>query len=52
MDEGYAELYEKIVQLELPVSDGKLYMIDCTDTETVFRIVQSIPLSKTKLFDY
>lgn len=41
-DEGYSELYGKIVQLKLPSSDGKLYMTDCADTETMFRVVQSI----------
>ena len=49
-DEGYAELYEKIVQLKLPSSDGKLYVTDCADTETIFRIVQSIPSPKAEPF--
>jgi len=49
-DEGYSELYEKIVQLKLPSSDGKLYATDCADTETMFRIVQSIPSPKAEPF--
>lgn len=35
--EGYNELYEKIVQLELQSTDGKLYATDCSNTETLFR---------------
>ena len=49
-DEGYSELYEKIVQLKLASSDGKSYMTDCTDTETIFRIIQSIPSPKAEPF--
>lgn len=41
--EGYSELYEKIVQLKFAAADGKLYNTDCTNTETMFRIIQSIP---------
>ncbi len=48
--EGYNELYDKIVQLKLPSSDGKLYETDCADTETVFRIIQSIPSPKAEPF--
>jgi len=42
-NEGYLELSEKIGQLELMAIDGKYYMTDCADTETLFRIIQSIP---------
>ncbi|MBU1327117.1 Bro-N domain-containing protein [Patescibacteria group bacterium] len=48
--EGYSELYEKIVQLKLPSSDGKLYETDCANTETLFRIIQSIPSPKAEPF--
>jgi DNA-damage-inducible protein D len=41
--EGYVELYEKIVQLKFVASDGKSYATDCANTETMFRIIQSIP---------
>ena len=41
--EGYSELYEKIVQLKFAAADGKFYATDCANTETMFRIIQSIP---------
>ncbi len=41
--EGYSELYEKIVQLKFAAADGKLYATDCANTETMFRVIQSIP---------
>ncbi len=41
--EGYDELSEKIGQLKLQSSDGKFYNTDCANTETMFRIIQSIP---------
>ncbi len=43
-------MYEKIVQLKLPSSDGKLYETDCANTETMFRIIQSIPSPKAEPF--
>ena len=46
--EGYIELYEKIVQLKFAATDGKLYATDCADTETMFRIIQSIPSPKVE----
>ena len=48
--EGYSEVYEKIVQLKLPSSDGKFYGTDCADTETLFRIIQSISSPKAEPF--
>ena len=48
--EGFSELYDKIVQLKLLSSDSKHYETDCADTETVFRIVQSIPSPKAEPF--
>ncbi len=48
-DEGF-ELYEKIVQLKLPSSDGKFYETDCANTESLFRIIQSIPSPKAEPF--
>lgn len=41
--EGFVEVYEKIVQLKLEAPDGKLRETDCANTETIFRIVQTIP---------
>jgi hypothetical protein len=49
-DEGYSQLYEKIVQLKLESSDGKKYLTDTANTETVFRIIQSIPSPKAEPF--
>ncbi|MBI5558714.1 MAG: Bro-N domain-containing protein [Deltaproteobacteria bacterium] len=46
--EGYVELYEKIVQLKFIATDGKYYATDCADTETMFRIIQSIPSPKVE----
>ncbi len=48
-EEGY-ELYEKIVQLKLQSQDGKYYETDCADTETMFRLIQSIPSKKAEPF--
>jgi hypothetical protein len=48
--EGYAEVSEKIGQLKLESSDGKKYLTDCTNTETVFRIIQTIPSPKAEPF--
>ena len=41
-DEG-SQVYEKIVQLKFQSSDRKFYLTDAADTETMLRIVQSIP---------
>jgi hypothetical protein len=46
--EGYSELYEKIVQLKFAATDGKFYATDCANTETMFRIIQSIPSPKVE----
>lgn len=48
-EEGF-ELYEKIVQLKLPSADGKKYETDCANTESMFRIIQSIPSPKAEPF--
>jgi DNA-damage-inducible protein D len=49
-DEGFNQLYEKIVQLKLESSDGKKYITDTANTETIFRIIQSIPSPKAEPF--
>lgn len=41
-DEG-SQVYEKIVQLKFQSSDRKFYLTDAADTETILRIIQSIP---------
>ena len=43
-------MYEIIVQLKLESSDGKKYSTDCTDTEGILRIIQSIPSPKAEPF--
>jgi hypothetical protein len=48
-DEG-SQLYEKIVQLKFQAVDGKYYLSDAADTETLFRIIQSIPSPKAEPF--
>jgi hypothetical protein len=49
-EEGYSELSEKIGQLKLRSTDGKYYETDCANTETMFRIIQSIPSPKAEPF--
>ncbi|MEM8527281.1 MAG: Bro-N domain-containing protein [Bacteroidota bacterium] len=48
--EGFAELYEKIVQLKMEASDGKMRNTDTASKETAFRIIQSIPSPKAEKF--
>jgi hypothetical protein len=45
-----SEAYEKIVRLKLPAEDGKLRETDTADTETLLRIIQSIPSPKAEPF--
>lgn len=45
-----SEVYEKIVHLKLPASDGKKYMTDCFSTEDLLRAIQSIPSPKAEPF--
>jgi hypothetical protein len=48
LQEGYDQLSEKIGQLKMRSSDGKFYATDCANTETLFRIIQSIPSPKVE----
>jgi len=50
IEEGFIELSEKIGQLKMPASDGKNYETDCVNTETAFRVIQSIPSPKAEPF--
>jgi len=50
LTEGYSELSAKIGQLKLRSADGKSYQTDCANTETMFRIIQSIPSPKAEPF--
>ena len=49
-DEGFVELYEEFVQLRMPSADGKERQTDAANTETIFRIIQSIPSKKAEVF--
>ena len=49
-DEGFIQLYEKIVQLKLESTDGKKYDTDTANTETIFRIIQSISSPRAEPF--
>ena len=35
-------------RLKLPAADGKLYETDCTNTKSLFRIIQSVPSKKAE----
>ena len=48
--EGYDEVSEKIGRLKMTAPDGKMRLTDCADTETMFRIIQSIPSPKVEPF--
>jgi len=44
------EMYEKIVQLKVIANDGKMRVTDFADTESLLRIIQSIPSPKAEPF--
>jgi len=48
LGEGFFEVSEKIGQLKMPAPDGKQRFTDCANTETLFRIIQSIPSPKVE----
>jgi len=50
LEEGYEQLSEKIGQLKMKSAGGKLYETDCSNNETMFRIIQSIPSPKAEPF--
>ena len=45
-----SELSEKIGQLKMKASDGKMRLTDVADTEQIFRLIQSIPSPKAEPF--
>ncbi len=49
-NEGFFEVSEKIGQLKMESPDGKMRKTDCANTETMFRIIQSVPSSKAEPF--
>jgi hypothetical protein len=46
--EGFHELLAKCQQLKMQSADGKNYRTDAADTETLLRIIQSIPSPKAE----
>ena len=48
-EEG-SEVVTNCHQLKLIASDGKKYLTDCADTETILRIIQTIPSPKAEPF--
>jgi BRO family protein len=46
--EGFREVYAKCVQLKLMAPDGKQRQTDVTDTETMLRLIQSVPSPKAE----
>ncbi len=48
-EEG-SEVVTKCNQLKLQAADGKFYLTDVADTETLFRLIQSIPSPKAEPF--
>jgi len=49
-ESGSGQPYEKIVRLKLTAPDGKQRATDCASTDTLFRIIQSIPSPKAEPF--
>ena len=49
LEEGF-EPYDKIVQLKMLAEDGKLRETDSANTETMLRLIQSIPSKKAEPF--
>jgi hypothetical protein len=43
-----SQAYDKIVQLKMLADDGKMRETDTADTETIFRLIQSIPSPKAE----
>lgn len=49
-DEGATETYTNCVQLKILAADGKQRLTDAADTETMLRIIQSVPSPKAEPF--
>jgi len=50
LSEEGSEVVTKCNQLKLPSSDGKFYETDCANTESLFRLIQSIPSKNAEPF--
>lgn len=46
--EGWEQTQEHLLPLRLRAADGKLRLTDCADTETLLRIIQSVPSPKAE----
>ena len=49
-NEGANQLFDKIERLKLKAADGRMRETDVANTETLFRIIQSIPSPKAEPF--
>lgn len=49
-DEGFDEMFDEIEQLPFEAADGKKYRSDACNTQTLFRIIQSVPSPKADPF--
>ena len=49
-DEGFDDLFGNIEKVKMLGRDGKLYPTESATTETMFRIIQSIPSKKAETF--
>ncbi|WP_207924546.1 BRO-N domain-containing protein [Pedobacter changchengzhani] len=49
LNEG-SEVYDKIVRLKMKAEDGKMRDTDIADTETLLRLIQSVPSPKAEPF--
>jgi BRO family protein len=47
-DEGFAETFAQSEQLKMRATDGKMRATDAADTQTLLRIIQSIPSPKAE----
>jgi prophage antirepressor-like protein len=49
-DEGADQTVTKCNAFKMPAADGKMRLTDVADTETMFRLIQSIPSPKAEPF--
>ncbi len=49
-DEGSDQTVTKCNALKMPAADGKMRLTDMADTQTMFRIIQSVPSAKAEPF--
>ncbi len=45
-----SQAYDKIVRFKMQANDGKMRITDVADTETILRLIQSIPSPKAEPF--